>query len=276
MSTQTQKDTVRDAAPSAPVRAIALLDQIQQALTQLFIATDPVSLSGQSASLRSTQQQQQQQTALTTSHVMSLIELDKQLNSTIKEAIEHQKRQRALDEMEKAIEACEAEAKSFARTLLNTQMTLRRVAREAKENEEAVSKSQRARNSNENIGGVNVEEVLSYAQRLAKYTFAPPNYDPANAAIPAEPPYPLEPAMRSSILEQHRTGVNVSSITQDVASAAAAAAGKGQQQAQQQVQHPTITLSGIGPADASAKPINEEDAAKILDSLLIDDDDDDY
>ncbi|KAJ1745093.1 hypothetical protein GGF48_001934 [Coemansia sp. RSA 921] len=48
-----------------------------------------------------------------------------------------------------------------------------------------------------------VDEIIHYANKLSKYTAAPPNYDP-ESGMPADPPYPLLVAMRSGILNRYR------------------------------------------------------------------------
>lgn len=58
-----------------------------------------------------------------------------------------------------------------------------------------------------------VDEILRYAKKLANFTSAPPNFDPAanDPLVEVEPPYPSELALRASLMNQPNMGRTMSS-----------------------------------------------------------------
>ncbi|KND05060.1 uncharacterized protein SPPG_00736 [Spizellomyces punctatus DAOM BR117] len=124
-----------------------------------------------------------------------LLALDSQLQDFVNRLEQHQNTQRQIESVRLQLLDQEVGIMEFSRRLGEKQDDLEELVTVAKETIEAASKAHEA--------PLNINEIISYASRVSKYTMASDN-----AARPHEPPVPQDIHMRASLLFQQGHAVD--------------------------------------------------------------------
>ncbi|KAJ1938204.1 hypothetical protein FBU59_004515, partial [Linderina macrospora] len=125
-----------------------------------------------------------------------LVSLDRDLQTIYTEIAQHQARQEEIRQTQLKSIASRSAKLHFIENILDAKDQLETVVFDVNK------KLERAKLAADKMP--ELEEIVEYAKKISAYTKAPPNYDPKNSAVPAEPPYPVEVAMRMGVLNQYR------------------------------------------------------------------------
>ncbi|KAJ1955910.1 hypothetical protein EC988_001625, partial [Linderina pennispora] len=125
-----------------------------------------------------------------------LAALDRDLQKIYTEISAHQARQEEIRQTQLKSIASRSAKLHFIESILDSKRQLETTAFEARKTLD------RAKLAADTMP--EVTELIAYAKRISPYTKAPPNYDPKNSVVPAEPPYPVEVSMRMGVLNQYR------------------------------------------------------------------------
>ncbi|KAI8325364.1 hypothetical protein GQ54DRAFT_283449 [Martensiomyces pterosporus] len=126
-----------------------------------------------------------------------IVKLDKDLQTIYGEIVKHQLRQEEIRKTQlRSIESGKAKL-HFIDSMLDAKGQLELIIADADKRLAVAKRAETARPE--------VEEVIEYAKKLSAFTSAPPNYDPNSSIVPAEPPYPVEVAIRMGVLNQYRS-----------------------------------------------------------------------
>ncbi|KAJ2497525.1 hypothetical protein GGH96_005018 [Coemansia sp. RSA 1972] len=124
-----------------------------------------------------------------------LVKLDHNMQQLFEELQQHQHRQHEIRRIQlQSMHSGRAQLEFITR-VQDARAELERVVVDT---ETKIERAQTAQKSQPQV-----DEIIQYANKLSKYTAAPPNYDP-ESGMPADPPYPLLVAMRSGILNRYR------------------------------------------------------------------------
>ncbi|PIA18085.1 hypothetical protein COEREDRAFT_26432, partial [Coemansia reversa NRRL 1564] len=136
-----------------------------------------------------------------------LIQLDEHLQRLYKEVAQHQQRQTEIRRIQLLSIASNKAKLQFINGMLDSKSQLEVTTADTGKRLEKARVAHKA--------NPQVEEIIEYAKKLSKFTAAPPNYDPANSAVPPEPPYPVLVAMRAGILNRYRTKKTARDMTEE-------------------------------------------------------------
>ncbi|KAJ1852283.1 hypothetical protein GGH12_005446 [Coemansia sp. RSA 1822] len=124
-----------------------------------------------------------------------IVKLDHNMQQLFEELQQHQRRQHEIRRIQLQSMRSGRAQLEFITRVQEAHVELERVVVDS---ETKIERAQLAEKSQPRV-----EEIIHYANKLSKYTAAPPNYDP-ESGMPAEPPYPLLVAMRAGILNRYR------------------------------------------------------------------------
>ncbi|KAJ2356501.1 hypothetical protein IWW50_002344 [Coemansia erecta] len=124
-----------------------------------------------------------------------LVRLDGNLQQLFGELQQHQRRQQEIRRVQQLAMRSGAAKLQFIERMLGAQSELQTLVSDA---DSRLARARVAENATPAV-----DEIIQYANKLSKFTAAPPNYDP-EAGMPAEPPYPVLVAMRAGALNRYR------------------------------------------------------------------------
>ncbi|OMH81870.1 Mediator of RNA polymerase II transcription subunit 4 [Zancudomyces culisetae] len=117
---------------------------------------------------------------------------------------QHQATQKKIFDTQLKIVECDLAKRDIIKALFKVKVALETKIDKANERLSAIKSAEETK--------VDVEHILSYAQRISPFTSAPPKYNPEKTILPAEPPYPIELLMRAGVLNQYKVKDSIETV----------------------------------------------------------------